>query len=205
MKKIGLSILFLSFFVIVGLGTILVLHYPQKKTAQKLTSNVRDNKPNSILIPDTNDAILGTRTGASLRTYNSPDGGYSITYPSMWTPSTQEQLKNFEGDVMVFTTGPIGEKILGYPSFLQIAVQENSQGLSLNNFITKHYGTVHLLPITINGVQGEETSDIPAPVSNKTIWVKPETKIYQIRFFDGVQPKISKDSLTKALASFTIH
>jgi len=124
------------------------LQQPHKQLTQKIAkTTVANNKPITILIPDEKAAALGTSTSATLRMYTSPDGGYSITYPSEWTPSVQNQLKNFAGDIFVFTTGPVGNKILGYPSFLQVAVDENPQRIPLTSFISKHFGTINLSSI----------------------------------------------------------
>lgn len=200
------TIAFIALFaLIVGLGIHIVKNHQFKQREQtKKVAIAHDNQPVRILTPNPKTLVLGSSTSATLRTYTSPDDGYSIAYPLNWAPSINSQLKNFTGDVMVFTTGPVGSNALGYPSFLQIAVDENPHNMTLDSFITKHYGSVHLTTVTIGGFQGEQTSDVQAPTANTLMIIKPKQKIYQIRFFDGAEPKITKEALSNVLNSFKI-
>jgi hypothetical protein len=207
MEKPGIT--FTLFILLVAILAVVLIHpnSHQNETSSKKSTNsiVADNKPVTIITPETNDEVLGTSTSATLRTYISKEGDYSITYPSDWTPALQQQMQNFTGDISVFTTGPIGNRALGYPSFLQVAVDDNPKDLSLQSFIFHEYKSLHLSSVAIGGAGGLETNDLQGLAPNTTMWVEQSQKIYQIRFFNGALPKISGEQLSKILESFKFN
>lgn len=207
MEKPGITFTLFIFLLVLIVLVIIHPHSQQNKiVAKKITKHIVVTvRPIAIITPEQNILMIGSSTSATFRTYTSTQGGYSITYPSVWTPAIQQQLQNFTGDIPVLTTGPIGNKVLGYPSFLQVAVDNDTQGLSLQSFIKHEYGAIQLTPVTIGGVQGSETNDIQGLAPNITMWVEHSQKIYQIRFFNGAQPKITDEQLSKILASFAFH
>lgn len=198
MRRIILSSIFISALFGFILVRLAYWAHPVHKPALFDDGYVR------ILTPDPKKALPGQRTSAQSTTYTSPDGGYSVTYPKDWTTDTNTQLPNYNGEIPVFTTGPVGNKILGYPSFLQIAVDDNPRHLTLAAFVARHFTNALVQNITIGQYSALWFSDAAGPVPGIVYLFSPEQRIYQIRTYQGAAPKISSAQLTDVLKSFTI-
>src|SRR5271170_4034396 len=117
MKRTGssIAIIILCLFICC---LIVVIYFESVKRVT--TASKEAIRQVSIITPAIRSTIPGVKRGNNYTSYTSRFE-YSIKYPSNWTPATFGQLPNFNGSVQVFTVGPIGNTVLGFPSFLQIA------------------------------------------------------------------------------------
>lgn len=206
------GVLFMKRIVIVFLICVLVLflfslgvgYFGPREAVHHLYSESA-NKPLVILTPNPQSLGIGIHMGQTTQTYTSKEGGFSVTYPKVWTPSLDRPLSGFSGNIPTFDTGPIGSRVLGFPSFLQIAVDENPNNLTASEFVHMHDSG-----FTVSNEQlGQNTylmvKGSKVPVLNSIYVLYKNHKIYQIRDYEGVAPIITMSQLQKVLASFTVN
>jgi hypothetical protein len=166
-----------------------------------ITNNLYIHKPPTIKhSTTTNTNVLATETTAK-KTYVSREDGYTVAYPDTWTPDLLPPLDTSGSGSPIFSTGPIGNKALGFPSFIKIVVYDNSEYLSLDDFIKKHFNTsLHFKPIIIAGKKGEAMRDSQGTVPEDLTIFGNNDKIYEIIWYQGAEPKITQQQFTQFLA-----
>lgn len=156
-------------------------------------------------IPSVKQTVLGT-SDVKEKTYVSGKGHYSLTYPGSWLPDELPPQNGPGSGAPVFTTGPVSRIVSGFPSFIQIEVDDNNQGLTLPGFINLHFdSSITFTPQIIAREQAQRTGDIQSSVPTDTILLEHDGKIYQIKWFKGAQPTISPDEFTHVLQSLTFQ
>lgn len=144
--------------------------------------------------------VLATSTSAK-KAYSSKEGDYMVTYPATWTPDLLPPLNSSGSGIPIFSTGPIGNKILGYPSFIKIIVNDNTEDLSLNNYIKQHFDTSLIFrPLTIADKKGEEAHDNQSAVPEDITIFGNNNKIFEIIWYQGADPKITQQQFMHFLA-----
>ncbi len=153
---------------------------------------------------------------ASWKTYTNIKVEYSLQYPSNFTISESDQSLNFTSGLrrvtpQVIITPSSNFKTNGtsspYPYSIYIEVIENSQNLSINDFISKaiidpKYNK--FTNITIGGVQGEKTNGLGGQGANVNAFVSHNNKIYFIRidYSDNIAETDMSNLMDRIISTF---
>lgn len=196
--------LIILLLIIIGGISFSLYQKPQKQISFKESQKKIAKQTETHSISKPQETVLGNKTTAT-KTYASV-GGYTVVYPRNWIPDEVSQINGFSGSTQVFMVGPIGSKVTGYPSFIQIAVDDNSKGLQLDSYLANKFdSSIHFNPISVGEIAGMETTDVPGQTTNEIIFTQHNGKIFQIRFFDGTEPKITRDEFQQFLQQMTFQ
>jgi hypothetical protein len=147
----------------------------------------------------TSKTVLATSTTAK-KTYVSKEDQYTVAYPATWTPDLLPPLDTSGSGQPIFSTGPIGNKALGFPSFIKIIVNDNTENLSLDTYIKQHFDTsLNFKPLSLTDKQGKEAQDVQNSLPKVITLFENNNKIYEIIWYQGAEPKITQQQFTQFL------
>jgi hypothetical protein len=143
---------------------------------------------------------------ANWKTYTDEEFGISFNYPKDWDVSEEKQ----EGNIM------LGPSIVPCPSNVNPLTCETAESIyirtidnraaniSLTDFLNKKYGQFKPIytSVIINGVEGLHTNSIPGQFEQEYIFIKNNSKIYNIEWIKNLGMKrITKEVFNKILST----
>lgn len=135
---------------------------------------------------------------ASWKTYTSNEYDITFKYPLDWKLSTQNGTDN--ASFFITLTPPVQRSHLG--DNISIDVHANPNNLSIDQFVGARVGggPYRFKPIDVNGVEAQESLDLPETSYVRRIYIKRNLHIYQIFIQSDADNYL--DTFDKLLSTF---
>ncbi len=146
---------------------------------------------------------------ANWKTYINALGGYSVKYPSDWG-ILEEMNTNISKSIPTGQISPVAfpQTVNNYGQRIFFGVYEN-QSSSIDDFVKTNImagndtSFVKYKPITIDGIQGEETTSLPGQTDNDQVFVKKGQRIYDIVWIKSLGGKtITQEIFNQIVSTF---
>jgi len=151
---------------------------------------------------------------ANWKTYENTKGQYSFKYPSDWELKEETTVGN---DIPVISISPkvtpcptnVNPLTCEYSHVISILTINNPKNLSIEEYNRQFYSVnpgekdfVQYMPITVGGIEGSRTSDIPGRFTEDKVFIKRGQRIYQITHLQSTGKEISSETFDQILATF---
>jgi len=141
--------------------------------------------------PSTSDQTVNWKT------YTNNENNYSFKYPQTW------QLEQEGTTIRIFDPKSKYSESFSFITYSPVSPKKLSL-LSIEDFVKQQQDNIPYLqftPITIGGIEGKRTTDIPGADVYDTVFVKRGSTIYKIEL-SNEGASITKDTFDQILSTF---